>query len=177
VRSRPGREHARGLRGRAQLLKVLSRRGAAGIFWHTVLNGRDPFYTRLDAIYRDHAPALHVPDLHAAQELNDRRKEEELLAWEQFCDWRVIRYYDRPSYDAQGYVDLLRTWSTHTELGEEFFAAVASAVEEAEGRIGETDPHDPVLRQAQGRLTGFPASCAIVGLRCAALSWEPSLPP
>lgn len=121
--------------GRDRLLRALAPRGAVGIFWHTFLNGQEPFYERLDGIYREHAPGLWVPDLQAAQQLTDRRKEEGILGWEGFRDWRVIRYHDRLSYDPAGYLNLLRTWSTHADLDQAFFAAVAAAIRDAGGRI------------------------------------------
>ncbi len=127
--------HWVGEAGCERLAGLLKRQGAVSIFWHTYLSGRDPLHDRLDRVYRDHAPGLWVPDLRAAQELADRRKEERLLAWDGFGDRRVIRCYDRLSCDARGYVDLQRTWSTHANLGEAFFAAVASAIDEAGGRI------------------------------------------
>jgi SAM-dependent methyltransferase len=127
--------HWVGEAGHARLLRALKPRGAVGIFWHTFLNGDDPVFERFDGIYRDHAPDLFVADIHATQEMGDRRKELALTAWPDFRDWRIIRYYDRVSYDAAGYLDLLRTWSTHTHLSAEFYAAVRSAIDEAGGRI------------------------------------------
>jgi hypothetical protein len=41
----------------------------------------------------------------------------------------VIRYYETAMYDARGYVDLLQTWSTHTQLPEAFFDEVSAAIE------------------------------------------------
>ena len=121
--------------GHARLLDVLKPQGWVGVFGHTFLNGRDPFYDRLDRIYHDHAPSLYVSDLHAAQELADRQKEEQLLSWEAFGKWRIIRYYDNVEYDADGYSKLLRTWSTHVDLPQSFYGAVAAAIEDVGGHI------------------------------------------
>ena len=67
--------------GYRQLLRVLRPQGAVGIFWHTFLRGHDQLRTDLDLIYRSHARHLYVDDLAAAQEMNDRRKEEQMLSW------------------------------------------------------------------------------------------------
>jgi ubiquinone/menaquinone biosynthesis C-methylase UbiE len=121
--------------GYAQLMRVLRPQGAVGIFWHTYLNGKEPFYERLDQIYQDHAPNLYVADLLTTQELDDRRKEERLLSWTGFGEWRVIRYYDRLPYSAKSYVDLLRTWSTHMNLTKPFFKAVEQAIKDVGGEV------------------------------------------
>lgn len=121
--------------GHAKVLHVLKPQGWVGVFWHTFLNGRDPFYDRLDQIYHDHAPSLYVSDLHAAQELADRHKEQQLLSWASFGDWRIIRYYDNVRYDADRYLSLLRTWSTHVELPQGFYRAVAAAIGDVGGQI------------------------------------------
>jgi SAM-dependent methyltransferase len=121
--------------GHAKLLDLLRPDGWIGVFWLTFLNGKNPFYSRLDGIYHEHAPGLYVTDLHAAQELSDRSKEEQLLSWKDFGDWRVIRYYDNVSYDAEGYQGLLRTWSTHVQLPQAFYRAVADAINDAGGHI------------------------------------------
>jgi ubiquinone/menaquinone biosynthesis C-methylase UbiE len=121
--------------GYRQLLQVLKPEGSVGIFWHTFLNGHDSFYDRLDAIYHDHAPELYVTDLHARAELAERAKEERLLAWDGFVDWRVVRYYDSVRYDADGYRDLLRTWPDHATLSERFYSEVASAIRDAGGYV------------------------------------------
>jgi len=121
--------------GHAKLLDVLKPNRSVGVFWHTFLNGRDPFYDRLDEIYRQHAPSLYVTDLHSAQELADRQKELQLLSWEGFGDWRIIRYYDNVRYDADGYLNLLRTWSTHVDLPPEFFRAVSRAIHDVGGHV------------------------------------------
>jgi len=120
---------------RSKLLEVARRRGALGIFWHTYLNGRNPFFEQLDRIYKAHAPTLYVSDLAASQELADREKEEQALSLEGFSDWRVIRYYDNIRYDAEGYVNLLRTWSTHADLSQSFYEAVGLAIHETGGSI------------------------------------------
>jgi ubiquinone/menaquinone biosynthesis C-methylase UbiE len=112
----------------AKLLRVLKPGGWVGVFWHTFLNESGGFYDTLNEIYRLHAPAMYVPDIHAAQELADREKELQLLSWTGFGQWRVIRYYEAVRYDAQGYLDLLHTWSTHTQLPQAFFDAVADAI-------------------------------------------------
>jgi ADP-ribose pyrophosphatase YjhB (NUDIX family)/SAM-dependent methyltransferase len=121
--------------GPARLRAALLPRGAIGIFWHTFLNGHEPFYDRLDEIYRTCAPQLYREDLHVSQELADRAREEQMLAWQGFAEQRIIRYYQRPSYDGPAYLALLRTWSTHVGLGEEFFEAVGGAIEACGGRI------------------------------------------
>jgi len=121
--------------GHSKLLHVLKPNRWVGLFWHTFLNGKDSFYDRLDGIYHEHASSLYVTDLHAAQELADRHKEEQLLSWEGFADWRTIRYYDSVRYDANGYLDLLRTWSTHVDLPQTFYRAVASAIHHCGGHI------------------------------------------
>jgi ubiquinone/menaquinone biosynthesis C-methylase UbiE len=119
----------------ARLSRVLKPDGWIGVFWHTFLNGREPFYDQLDEIYRQHAPELYVPDLHATQELADRGKEKQLLSWDGYCDWRVIRYYDAVRYDTRRYTDLLHTWSTHVDLPPAFFQAVSAAIERSGGSI------------------------------------------
>jgi ubiquinone/menaquinone biosynthesis C-methylase UbiE len=119
----------------AKLLHVLKPDGWVGIFWHTFLNGSSAFYDQLNEIYRRHAPAMYVADMHAAQELADREKEIQLLAWSGFGQWRVNRYYETVRYDARGYVDLLHTWSTHTQLPEAFFEEVSRAIRDCGGSI------------------------------------------
>jgi ubiquinone/menaquinone biosynthesis C-methylase UbiE len=121
--------------GHAKVHHVLKPGGWIGVFWHTFLNGDDPFYSLLDDIYRRHASALYVPDLHASQELADRDKERQLLSWDGFGLWRVIRYYETVRYDAQGYLDLLRTWSTHKGLPPAFFEAVSDTIQRSGGSI------------------------------------------
>jgi ubiquinone/menaquinone biosynthesis C-methylase UbiE len=121
--------------GYGQLMRVLKPQGAVGIFWHTFLAGQDPLYDELSVIYKKHAPALFTDDLQAIQEMTDRRKEEKLLSWRDFGEHRAIRYHDHVRYTTRGYVALLRTWSTHRELSESFFDAVALAIEKAGGEI------------------------------------------
>lgn len=121
--------------GYRQLLRVLRPQGAVGIFWHTFLRCRDPIHKELDLIYRNHAPHLHVDDLDAAQEMKDRHREEQMLSWAGFGEWRVIRYYSSICHSAKGYLDLVKTWPDHAGLSDTFFKSAGSLIENAGGEI------------------------------------------
>ena len=121
--------------GYRQLLRVLRPHGAVGVFWHTFLSRRDPIHKKLDLIYRKHAPHLHADDLDAAQEMKDRRREEQMLSWAEFAEWRVIRYYSSIRYSAKGYLDLVKTWLDHAGLSDAFFRSAGSLIEYAGGEI------------------------------------------
>ena len=118
-----------------RLLRIAKQDGAVAVFWHTFLNGQDSFCDFLDDIYREHAPELYVTDLLTMVEMRDREREERLLAWDGLIQRRTIRYYDQAQYDAEGYVSLLRTWPDHAHLPDQFFAAIASAIQSVGGLI------------------------------------------
>ena len=118
-----------------RLLRFIKPGGAIAIFWHTFLNGHDSFCDHLDDIYREHAPEMYVADLLTMSEMRDREREEQLLAWDSLTDRRTIRYYDRVQYDAEGYVNLLRTWPDHARLPDRFFSAIASTIQNVGGMI------------------------------------------
>jgi hypothetical protein len=105
------------------------------IFRHTFLNGVDPFYTKLEDVYRTHAKGLYQGDFLAYQEVTDRQKEEKLLAMDGFTDHRIIRCYQSLRYTAEGYAALLRTFSTHIALPTSFYEALTTAIDESGGTI------------------------------------------
>ncbi|NMB45574.1 MAG: class I SAM-dependent methyltransferase [Firmicutes bacterium] len=121
--------------GYRQLLRVLRPQGAVGVFWHTFLRGHDPIHEKLDLVYRNQVPHLRVEGLDAAQEMKDRRREEQMLSWAGFAEWRVIRYYSSIGYSAKGYSDLVKTWPDHGGLSDAFFRSAGSLIEEAGGEI------------------------------------------
>jgi ubiquinone/menaquinone biosynthesis C-methylase UbiE len=120
---------------RQKLTAILKPSGALGIFWHTFLNGPDPIYGKIDELYKRYAPENCVADFDATQEVFDRKREKQMLSMAGFGPWRVIRYYTDVEYDAKGYVDLMRTWSTHRNTNGMLFTEVGSAIKAAGGRI------------------------------------------
>ena len=121
--------------GGEQLLRLLNPQGSIGIFWHTFIHGRGPIYEQINQVYKKYAPDLYSDDPYAIQECNDRRKEERLLSWTEFSDWRVIRYYSHMCYTTSGYLNLLRTWSDHSNLSDTFFNEIASVIDIAGGKL------------------------------------------
>jgi ubiquinone/menaquinone biosynthesis C-methylase UbiE len=118
-----------------RLSDVLKSDGALGVFWHTFLNGNEPVYGTFNEIYKKHSPENYAADFAAAQEVFDRKREQKMLSLAGFKHWRVMRYYDYPTYDARRYVELMRTWSTHRNVDERLFEAVGSAINAAGGTI------------------------------------------
>ena len=127
--------HWVGPTGLAKARSLLTPAGHVAIFWHTYLNSDDPFYRKLDDVYRVHAPHLYQDGFQAEQELCERQKEEALFATDGFTSHRILRYYQHIRYGAAGYGALLRTFSTHTTLAESFYDALASAIREVGGAI------------------------------------------
>ena len=134
-----------------QLTALLQPKGALAIFWHTFLSGSDPVHGTIQELYKKHSPENYDKDFHMAQEVFDRKREQQVLSIAGFGQWRTIRYYDDLLYGAKRYVELMRTWSTHRYVNEILFSEVKSAIDAAGGSI--TKPIRTTLCFAQRHLT------------------------
>jgi SAM-dependent methyltransferase len=121
--------------GHKKLSELLQPNGALGIFWHTFLSGSDPIYATINELYKKHAPEHFGEDNPEGLELFDLKRERLFLSIPGFADWRVIRYYTNYVYDSNRYVDLMRTWSTHRNIGEDLFREVGLALDANGGQI------------------------------------------
>lgn len=118
-----------------KLLDLLKPNGCIGIFWHTYLATEGEMAKAIDSIYEKYAQHLYSPDIAVTHEIQDRNKEKGIISWPGFHDWRVIRYYEDHKYSASSYIDLLKTYSTHTALCDGFYSAIQELINNSGGII------------------------------------------
>jgi SAM-dependent methyltransferase len=138
--------------GYAKSARALKEDGWLALFWNTPPDVEGELFDALDAVYRNHAPAIAKPSPGRSYPVRVQERADAIRRSGLFDEPIVAEFAWSAQYSAAQYLDLLNTYSDHRLLPEADRDALFAAIAEVLTRHGGiTNPYVAVLYLARKR--------------------------